>query len=165
MWLIGMMGSGKTTVGREAARRARVDFYDTDRMVEEMSRMTINAIWDSVGETGFRDLERKAIATVPVSDVIVAAGGGAVLDAANREHMRRGRPVIWLRTSPDRLVARLEGGGERPLLLGEGSQEERLAAILEERWDLYSEVATDQVGTDDRELDEVIAEVMSIWGR
>lgn len=165
MWLVGMMGSGKTTVGREVAAREGVGFYDTDEMIEAMSKMRISAIWDGVGEQGFRELERRVISTVPFSGFVAAAGGGAVLSSENREHMRRGKPVIWLRASPDQLAARLEDDGSRPLLEGLDPIPEQIAALLQERSDLYSQVATDLVETGDRKLEEVISDVVEIWRR
>lgn len=166
MWLIGMMGSGKTTVGRGAAGRIGVPFYDTDDLVVDISRMSINDIWDGVGEEGFRELERRAVAAVPVTGFLAAAGGGAVLDPDNREHMRQGAPIVWLRCAPNVLADRLESDGSRPLLAAPGvPAEERIAGILAERSDLYSDVASDIIDTDDRELDDVITDVISIWQR
>lgn len=165
MWLVGMMGSGKTSVGRETASRVRARFYDTDEMVEEKAGMRISAIWDGIGEAGFRELERHVISSIPDSDFVAAAGGGAVLARENRDHMRRGEPVVWLQTSPHHLAARLRGDDERPLLQGEGSDMERMSVLLEERWDHYSEVATEIVNTDDRDLEDVISEVVALWRR
>ena len=165
MWLVGMMGSGKSTVGREAATRVGVAFYDTDRLVEEMARTTVDAIWEDVGERGFRELERRVIATIPVSDFIAAAGGGAVLSVENREHMSRGEPIVWLRASPDQLASRLELDGSRPLLAHDPAPEARLAAILEERSSLYSGLATDFVDTDDRDVEDVVCDVVGLWRR
>lgn len=165
MWLVGMMGSGKTSVGRGAAARLRMRFYDTDAIVEDMAKSSIDAIWDRVGEAGFRELERRAVATVPVSGAIAAAGGGAILDPVNRELIRRGRLVVWLRGSPHLLASRLSGDDARPLLCGDVSKEERLAQLLRERSELYSEVATDHVDTDDKDVDEVTSEVVEIWRR
>lgn len=165
MWLVGMMGSGKTTVGTEVAARVGVRFYDTDRMVEETAGMPVEAIWDGVGENGFRDLERRVIAAVPVSGFVAAAGGGAILSVENRAHMSRGRPVVWLRASPDDLAKRLEGDGSRPLLTDGISPRARLAELLAERSDLYSRVATHIVDTDDRDLEDVVSDVVEIWQR
>ena len=165
MWLVGMMGSGKTTVGREAAIRVGVAFYDTDRMVEEMARTTIDAIWDDVGERGFRELERCVIATIPVSDFVAAAGGGAVLSVENRAHMSRGEPIVWLRASPGQLARRLQADGSRPLLAHDLAPEARLAALLEERSSLYSGVATNLVDTDNRDVEDVICDVVDLWRR
>lgn len=165
MWLVGMMGSGKTTVGSGAAKRVGARFYDTDAMIEEMSQKPISVIWDDIGENGFRELERRVIATVPDTGCIAAAGGGAVIDADNRDHMRRGKSVVWLQGSPLHLASRVAGDDSRPLLGEATSPEERVAELLETRRELYEEVATDVVETDGREIEDVIAEVVEIWRR
>lgn len=164
MWLIGMMGSGKTTVGRKAATRLGVPFYDTDQMVVEMARMPIDAIWAGVGEDGFRELERRAVADVPPEPLIAAAGGGAVIDSNNRRHMAANGPIIWLRCTPGVLAERVSRDGARPLLADEPAQE-RLEAILGQRGELYAETATDVIDTDALDVEETVSAVVEIWER
>lgn len=165
MWLIGMMGSGKTTVGRQVAARVGVTFYDTDQMVVEMARMHISAIWEDVGERGFRELERRAVGNVPSSGFVAAAGGGAVIDARNRAHMANDGPVVWLRGTPEVLAARVHDDNSRPLLSSQTSPADLLARLIDERRDLYSEAATDVVDTDDLDIGDVVAAVIDIWER
>jgi len=162
MWLIGMMGSGKTTVGEEVALRVGWPFYDTDRMITEMTGKSISSIWADVGEAGFRVLERQAVAAVPASDCVAAAGGGSVLDPENREKMADGGPVVWLRCGPRQLAFRVQPGHGRPLLEGHSPSEEALAEILEQRTGVYLAAATHIVDTDDRRLSDVVEEVMEI---
>lgn len=162
MWLVGMMGSGKTTVGEAVAYRIEVPFFDTDSMVAEMARLPIPAIWDGVGEEGFRRLENAVVATIPESGVVVAAGGGAVLSTQSRERMTRDGPVVWLRCSPDLLAKRIAGQGDRPLL-EEGDIPETLARILEQRAPLYEQVATHIIDTDDRKIEDVVSAVVEVW--
>lgn len=163
MWLVGMMGSGKSTVGEAAAARVGVRFFDTDRMVVELAHMSLPEIWDGVGEDGFRRLERKAVAAVPDSGCVAAAGGGAVLSEENRDHMRKGVPVVWLRCRPETLAERVEGLGGRPLLEHAGPVADRLSAMLADRARLYEEVATDVVDTDVLDVADVVSEVVEIW--
>lgn len=165
MWLIGMMGSGKTTVGRQAAARVGVPFYDTDEMVVEIAHMPISAIWEGVGEEGFRELERRAVDRVPDSGFIAAAGGGAVIDDGNRAHMAKDGPVVWLRGTPEVLAGRVGGDGSRPLLSSPSSPEDLLAGLLEERSALYSDTATDVIDTDDLDIAQVVSAVIDIWER
>lgn len=162
MWLVGMMGSGKTTVGEAVAHRIEVPFFDTDSMVTEMARLPIPAIWDGVGEEGFRRLENAVVATIPESDVVVAAGGGAVLSTQSRERMTQDGLVVWLRGSPKSLAKRIAGRGERPLL-EKGDITETLARILEERSPLYEQVATHIIDTDDRTIEDVVSAVVEVW--
>jgi shikimate kinase len=163
LWLVGIMGSGKTTVGERTAVTLGVPFHDTDHMVEEMTGMTVAEIWEDGSEMGFRELERRVVATVPESGVVAAAGGGAVLDPTNREHMRRSGPVVWLRCDPALAAERVGQGATRPLLDGDVPMPERLAAILEKRTQAYSGLATDVVDTDNRSVTEVVSEVVEIW--
>lgn len=163
MWLVGMMGSGKTTVGEKAAARIGVRFFDTDRMVMEQARMPVSDIWSGVGETGFRELERKAVLAVPTAGCVAAAGGGAVLSDRNLAHIARGAPVVWLRTSPMALASRLGSDGERPLLQGEASTSDRLVEILGSRAHIYESVATHTIDTDGYTIAETVDEVVRIW--
>lgn len=163
MWLVGMMGSGKTTVGEKVASRLGVEFFDTDRMVVAGAGMSIPEIWNSVGEAGFRELEHRAVLAVPTSGCVAAAGGGAILLEQNRTHIELGAPVVWLRTTPVALAGRLEVDGERPLLRDETSGLDRLTEILETRLPLYESVATHTLDTDDLSVDQTADEVVRIW--
>lgn len=163
MWLVGMMGSGKTTVGEAAARRIGVPFFDTDRMVVELARLPVLEVWSGVGESGFRELERRVLAEVPERGFIAAAGGGAVIAAENREHMRRGKPVVWLRCDPEVLARRVDGDEVRPLLDGDEDVVEILTRLLAERAPWYEDVATDIVETGDKDVPDVVAEIVRIW--
>ena len=162
MWLVGMMGSGKTTVGEAVANRMEVPFFDTDSMVAEMARLPIPAIWDGVGEEGFRRLENEVVATIPESDAVVAAGGGAVLSKQNRERMTRGGFVVWLRCSPESLAKRIGEQGDRPLLEN-ADVPGTLARILEQRAPLYEQVATHIIDTEHRSIEDVVSEVVEVW--
>jgi len=162
MWLVGMMGSGKTSVGRLVARALHVPFYDTDEAVAAMAGRSIAVLWDQLGEPRFRALERSAIESTP-SGAVAAAGGGAVLDPVNRQTMRFDPPVVWLRATPENLARRLEGASDRPLLTETRPRVDLLREILEARADSYETAATHVVETDDRELADVAEEVTELW--
>ncbi|HUG32283.1 MAG TPA: shikimate kinase [Acidimicrobiia bacterium] len=162
MWLVGMMGSGKTSVGKAVANQVGVPFYDTDLMVTEMACLPIPEIWDGVGEEGFRRLENQVVAAIPESGVIVAAGGGAVLSKRNRERMTRDGVVVWLRCDPELLAKRIAGQGDRPLL-EKGDIPETLTSIFEQRAPLYEEVATHIIDTDDLSIEDIVLEVVEVW--
>lgn len=161
MWLIGMMGSGKSSAGPRAAEELGVAFYDTDDMVVDLAGRSITEIWEDSGEAEFRALERVAVASVP-EGCLAAAGGGAVLDEVNREVMAASTPVIWLRGAPSHLAARLGAGSDRPLLEPSHATEDRLAAILRDRISVYEATATHIVDTDDLTVEEVAREVVAI---
>lgn len=162
MWLVGMMGSGKTAVGRLVARALEVSFYDTDEAVATAHGASITKLWDEMGEEHFRDLERSAIAAAPPG-VVAAAGGGAVLDPGNRDVMRLSPPVVWLRARPETLAERLGAPTDRPLLAGSQTSVDALREILAARKDLYDAAATHVVDTDERALEDVAIQVTELW--
>lgn len=162
MWLVGMMGSGKTSVGRLVADAVGFGFYDTDEAVESMCGRSVTEIWHEAGEDRFRELERIAVEMTP-SRVVAAAGGGAVLDTANVATMRRRPPVVWLRARPATLAKRLTGGADRPLLTGSRPAVDVLREILASRAEAYESAATHQIETDDRTADDVATEVTQLW--
>lgn len=162
LWLIGMMGSGKTTVGRLVAGRLGVAFRDTDTMVEEESGRSIPELWAEAGEAGFRVWERRAVATASSSPAVVATGGGAVIDRSNVAIMRRGGVVVWLAADPATLAARIGSGDGRPLLAGEDPHAS-LALLARQRAPWYEAAAHHVVVTDDKAPSEVADEVEALW--
>lgn len=163
LWLIGMMGSGKSTVGRLVAERRGVPFQDTDRLVEAMAGKGIPEIWAEEGEAGFRRRESRAItAAAAAGDGVVATGGGVVTVPANVVVMRDTGLVVWLRAAPAMLADRVGGLSDRPLLAGRDPVEE-LARLIAERERLYADAAHRVVVTDGRDAFEVAEEVGALW--
>lgn len=120
--LTGPMGSGKTTVGRLAAETLGRGFRDTDSMVEESAGRTVSEIFADDGEVRFRELESEAVAALALEDnMVIATGGGAVLDPANMRRLRMNGVIVNLEAHPRVLAERLEGSAERPLLNVKGS--------------------------------------------
>ena len=164
--LVGMMGSGKTTVGRLVADRLGSRFSDTDEEVEASCGVSVQEMFERRGESVFRRAETDALNTLlaPGGPRVVAVGGGAVLSEANRQVMRREATVVWLRAGVGTLTDRLGTGEGRPLL-GGGSQrdvtEARLAGLNGEREHLYGTVAHVVVDTDDLSPEEVADAVVS----
>jgi shikimate kinase len=161
MWLIGMMGSGKTTLGSALATEVGVPFFDTDHIVAAMAGMTIAEIWDQHGEKGFRRLEKRAVVAVPTSQCVAAAGGGAVLDDESRAKIAAAPPVVWLRCGPEQLGGRVEVIG-RPLLTA-GNALPVLERLAREREPIYRSLATHQIDTEHTSLDEALSELIEIW--
>jgi shikimate kinase len=156
-----MMGSGKSTIGRLAAERVDAPFYDTDLLIEERAGMAISEIWARHGEPEFRRMESDELRALPSGSRIAAAGGGAILSPANRELIAADSKVVWLSTDADTLIRRLAGNESRPLL-GE-YPEQTIVTLLAERAPLYQTLATDQVETSGRTIDDVVSEVVDIW--
>ncbi|MFI5314939.1 MAG: shikimate kinase [Myxococcota bacterium] len=158
--LCGLMGSGKSRVGRALASRLGWDFLDTDETVERAAGMKISEIFAREGEPGFRRREREAILALPTERCVVALGGGAVVSAENRSALREKGTLVWLDASPETLVARMGESQKRPLLAGLDRQARvaRLSELRAERLSAYSEAAL-RVVTDGFELAEAVTAV------
>lgn len=164
MWIVGMMGSGKTTAGRLAAESLEVAFHDTDDIVVERMGCSIAQFWGERGEAAFRDVEKVATASLATSQGINAAGGGVVLDEDNRRILGQSDKVVWLRAEPEQLVARIESHHDRPLVAAtEEPHLETFETILGQRSRLYSEVATHEIVTEDLTATQVAARLEEIW--
>jgi len=165
LWLIGMMGSGKTSVGVEVAARRGVDFVDTDELVTAVTDLSIPEIWRHQGEEEFRRLERQMIASAAAEDepMVIGTGGGAVLDDDNIEVMRRSGTVIWLAASPETLARRIGRDSNRPLLAAADAPVEVLRTVLAEREEKYRRAAHAVVTTDHKRIEEVVEEVLALW--
>ena len=139
--LVGLPGSGKSTVGRQLARRLNVPFTDSDHVIEQRIGCSIRDFFAREGEGAFRDIEEEVIRDLmQVPAGVVATGGGAVLRQSTRECLRQASSVIYLRSTPEEVFRRVRHDGNRPLLqvadpLG------RLRALYEERDPLYRETA------------------------
>ncbi|MBC7611303.1 MAG: shikimate kinase, partial [Polaromonas sp.] len=113
----GLPGSGKSTVGRQLARRLQVSFFDSDHVIEEQLGCSIREYFEREGESRFRDAEEAVIDQLTGQKIgVLATGGGAVLRAANRQHLRQRTQVVYLSSSPDELFRRLRHDVNRPLL-------------------------------------------------
>jgi shikimate kinase len=160
--LVGLMGAGKTTVGKRCAALMARDFVDTDELVEAVAGKTVAEIFERDGEAVFRELERDAVrdACASPAPLVIACGGGAVLDGNSRALLQGSGLVVWLRAPAAVLGARVGSGTDRPLLGGEASAVttlERLAAL---RGPAYEATAEITIETDGRTVDEVAALVV-----
>jgi shikimate kinase len=159
--LVGMMGSGKTTVGRAVAARLGVGFIDTDDRVVARTGKSVRDIFASDGEAVFRAVESQVLLDALDSqvDVVVAAAGGTVLSESNRAVIdAHADVVLWLDADVPTLGERAARGAHRPLL--DGDIESRLAALDGERRALYQSVADVRIDTRGKDIDEVVHEVV-----
>ena len=153
MVLVGVPGSGKTTVGTMLAERLGLPFRDTDHDIEVSQGKPVPDIFVDSGEEFFRALEREAVATALAEhDGVLALGGGAVLDAGTRELLLE-QPTVWLQVGASSGAHRVGLDVPRPVLLG--NVRGRLMTLLAERGPLYAEVARLSVDTDGRTPEEV----------
>ena len=152
--LVGMMGSGKTTVGHLAAQRLGWPHLDSDAEVEEATGKTVPEIFAEQGEAAFRVAETAALErALEVEPVVVSVAGGAVLDAGNRQLLHKSGTVVWLRAEVDTLAGRVGDGAGRPLL--DGDTERALAELDAVRRLLYAQVADCVVDVDDKTPEQV----------
>ena len=141
LFLVGPMGAGKTTVGRLIADLFRMPFIDLDHEIEAHTGAAVSLIFELEGEPGFRRRERSMLAEIAARrGIVLATGGGAVLDAENRRVLRENGFVIWLDANVDAQLARLARDRQRPLLQAL-DRRERLEKLADERNPLYAEVA------------------------
>jgi shikimate kinase len=161
--LVGLMGAGKTTVGRRCAERLARPFVDVDDVVEATAGLTLAEVFASEGESGFRLRERAAVAEVCGREPsVVACGGGAVIDPDSRAALRARGCVVWLLGAPAVLAARVGSGATRPLL-ADGEAEATLARLAAERAPIYEAAAHARVVTDGRDVDQVADQVLEVF--
>jgi shikimate kinase len=159
--LVGMMGSGKTTVGRVLASRLKRDLLDSDALVEEREGRTVRDIFADDGEDAFRAIETEVLteSLAKPDGAVIAAAGGVVLRRENRDALQAsGARVVWLRADPTVLAERVKGGGHRPLL--DDDPEGTLRRMYEEREALYREVADLIITVDGRSVTDVVDAVL-----
>jgi len=164
LWLVGMMGSGKTTVGRLIASATGVEFRDTEAEVERRAGMTIADLWAEGGEELFRSLEAEVVIdSARLESAVVATGGGAVTDPAIRTVISSSGTVVWLRAQPGELVDRLTGQEGRPLLDLADDLESTLREIAIRRSGNYRSLADHTVDVDGRAPEALAAEIEVLW--
>lgn len=163
--LVGLMGAGKTAVGRRLAATLGVGFADSDEAIVEAASMSIPDIFELYGEAAFRDVERRVIARlIDEAPGVLALGGGAFVDERTRA-LLAGRAVsIWLKADLETLVARTaKKRATRPLLL-QGDPREILADLMARRYPVYA-LADHTVATGDQPLEDVVASIAELLQR
>jgi shikimate kinase len=158
--LVGPMGSGKSAVGRMLAERLGLALVDSDAEIEARTGVDIPYIFEREGEAGFRVREAEVLDDVTRREaVLVATGGGAVLDARTRERLRSRGCVVYLRTSVDQQLARTRRNSQRPLLMNPDPRG-TLERLMLQRAPLYEEVADVTVDTDGRKVGALVDEIL-----
>lgn len=159
--LVGPMGAGKTSVGRQVAKRLGVGFIDTDKRIAA-EHGPIPNVFETRGEAHFRELEQAAVAKALRDGGVISLGGGAVSSAETRELLRQ-HPVVFLAVTQEAVADRIRTGG-RPLLAGDDDPLERWNQIYEQRRGWYEEVADVTFDTSRRPMQR-IAEEIAAWRR
>lgn len=139
LMLIGLMGSGKTVLGRMLAQSLDIGFVDSDKAIEQESGLRITDIFELYGEDKFRELERRVIARLVTEETgIISVGGGAFCQAEIRELAKKHVTSIWLRATPETLLSRMDNLSSRPLL-AKGDPLVTLQNLHEQRFDDYAQ--------------------------
>lgn len=160
IFLVGPMGSGKTTVGRALARRIGFQFIDSDREIEARCGVDIPTIFDYEGESGFRDREQRVIDELTeLPGIVLATGGGAILREANRSCLASRGYVILLQVDIKEQIRRVAFDSNRPLLQT-ADPEARLKALMVEREPIYKSVAHVEISTDSRRMYHVVGKIL-----
>ncbi len=160
MFLVGPMGSGKTTIGQKLAQRLGLEFHDTDQEIQSRTGVDISLIFEIEGEEGFRDREARVLDELTSRDgVLVATGGGAVLREANRRHLRERGVVIYLQASVQQQLARLRHDKTRPLIQFDDRQA-RLEELASQRDPLYAALADFTFPARNRSVDASVDHIL-----
>ena len=160
IFLIGPMGAGKTTIGKQLAQALGMTFGDSDQEIQRRTGVDIPTIFEYEGEEGFRQREQQAIDDLTqVDNQVLATGGGAILRAENRQHLSARGIVVFLACSPEQQFERTYRDRNRPLLQTEDPLE-RLKALMAEREPLYLSTADYTVSTEGRSAATVANEIL-----
>ncbi|ACJ00051.1 shikimate kinase [Rhodospirillum centenum] len=158
--LVGLMGAGKTSIGKRLAAKLHLPFVDADHEIESAAGCTIQEIFDRFGEAQFRDGERRVIARLLEGQVrVLSTGGGAFMHPETRALIRERGLSVWLRAPLDLLVARTGRRDNRPLLK-QGNPRDILAALMAQRYPVYAE-ADITVDSDERPPEETAERVLA----
>lgn len=162
--LVGLMGAGKSCVGRRLAESLGLPFVDSDDEIEKAAGCGVTDIFDVYGEPAFRDCERRVIARLLSSGPsIIATGGGAFMDLETRETIKATSTSVWLRADPEVLYQRTKRSKGRPLL-ATGDPRAKLMALAEARYPVYAE-ADITVDTGNESLDDTVQKVADVISR
>ena len=160
VYLVGMMGSGKTTVGKLLAEQLNYRFFDTDILIETITGKTIQEIFSQEGEANFRGLETQVLGEVSAyTRSVISTGGGVVLKAKNWSYLHHGL-IVWLDASVELLVKRLAEDDTRPLLK-ETDLNLKLTSLLEQRKSFYEEADLHIVIGETQETQEIVREIIT----
>lgn len=161
IYLIGFMGAGKTSVGRELADRLGYEFIDMDVMIEDQQQCTISEIFANHGEPHFRKLETELVKYLATkNNLVIGTGGGAILNQDNVDTMKGSGSTILLSVKPETILKRLKGDTTRPLLMVDDKLG-KINSILDSRKEKYRASAEVIVQTDDKNVFQIVDEILT----
>ena len=158
---LGMMGSGKTSIGKLTSNKLKLEFFDTDQHIEKEAKMDISNIFKKKGESFFRDLEEKVtIDILKKKNIVVALGGGTFLNKGIRKEILSNHTSIWLSWNSKILVNRIKDSIKRPLAIN--SSKNQIIDLIKKRSNIYSK-ALYKINCDDLSKDEIVNQVINIY--
>ncbi len=156
------MGAGKTTIGRQLAKKTSHKFYDSDHEIEQRTGVNISLIFEIEGEEGFRKRESQIIEELVLLDnIVLSTGGGAVTQPENRQALKNNGYIIYLKSRPEMLHKRTAGDKRRPLLQGQ-NRLEQIKKILSEREPIYISMADEIIDTDKISIKQIIQKIINL---
>jgi len=162
IFFVGLMGAGKTTIGKLLAKKLKKTFYDTDHEIEKKLGVKVSVIFELEGEEGFRKRETQMIDELTSKkDIILATGGGAVLIEENRRLLKERGKVIYLNAKPQHLAKRMAFDKDRPLLQ-QGNMLDTLSHLYQERHSLYLGVSSFVVDTGQQKTQTIIHKIEAL---
>ena len=162
IYLIGLMGSGKTTLGKILSKKLDKHFYDSDHVIEEKLGVDVPIIFEYEGEAGFREREKDSLKElVRKKNIVLATGGGIILSKSNRDLLSENGIVIYLKSNQKDLILRTKNDKTRPLLKN-GNIELIIKKLCKEREPLYEEIADFEIMTKNKRVHEVVNEIIRI---
>jgi shikimate kinase len=162
IYLIGLMGSGKTTLGKILSKKLDKNFYDSDHVIEEKLGVDVPMIFEYEGEAGFREREKDSLKElVSKQNIVLATGGGIILSKSNRDLLSENGIVIYLKSNQKDLIKRMKNDKTRPLLKN-GNIEEVIKKLCKEREPLYEEIADFEIMTKNKRIHEIVNEIITI---
>ncbi|MCC4266053.1 shikimate kinase AroK [Oceanimonas baumannii] len=165
IFLVGPMGAGKSTIGKYLAQQLHMEFYDSDQEIERRTGADISWVFDVEGEEGFRQREEKVINELSeMQGIVLATGGGSVKSRESRNRLSARGIVVYLETTVEKQLARVQKDKRRPLLQTEEQPREVLERLATERNELYQEVADYVVRTDEQSAKLVANQIVELIG-
>ena len=165
VFLVGPMGTGKSTTGRNLSEKLDFDFYDTDKLIEKVEGRKIKDIFEQDGEEYFRQKESEALsATQTLKNVVIATGGGIVEKEENRLFLENEDKVIFLDSTPERQYERTKDSKKRPLL-NDGDSLEILKKLYEKRFNFYEAVSKIKISMDNLNTEEVLKKIIKFLNK
>ncbi|MEE1008046.1 MAG: shikimate kinase [Agathobacter sp.] len=165
IFLIGFMGAGKSTIARNLQKELGMELVEMDERIVKEQGMSINDIFKTKGEDGFRDIESQLVIDLGKQDkAIVSCGGGVVIRPENVKNMKKSGKIIYLTAKPETILDRVKDSTQRPLLNGHMNVE-YINELMSKRKDFYEEAADYKVATDGKNVSQICQEIITILSK